>query len=333
MSRRKLSEILKTLVAAIFVIVLIAVYSDAEAGEIRLMTDADVSGPTLKIGDVAEVVGFDEAEKERISNTSLGAVPRQREIRTVTRKEIELRLQHRGMDTKDVIMSGAGKVDVRCGSSSASVDDSPIRRTVEQYLKGRFADRVRISILGVDLGAVEGRTGAIYPSSQGSITMSAEPEEVAGGGTMFVYIPVLSSKGEEARVVAEVLVTRLRTVVRAVRNISRGRKITESDLSVEDVAADSVVSQPLSREGILGAKCGRNIKVGEILCEGDVVSAPVIKKGDKVSVVIKRGVLEVTTIATALEDGAIGASIRVENPNSKRVYRVTVTGTGKARKD
>jgi flagella basal body P-ring formation protein FlgA len=55
---------------------------------------------------------------------------------------------------------------------------------------------------------------------------------------------------------------------------------------------------------------------------------PVVKSGSRVTLLFKRGQLEVTASGIALENGIVGSEIKVRNENSKRVVIGRVADEG-----
>lgn len=70
---------------------------------------------------------------------------------------------------------------------------------------------------------------------------------------------------------------------------------------------------------------------GQLLTWEDVVPRPLIRRGDKVSVVLEKGALTVLVTAQSLEDGQAGDRILLRNNRSRQELTAVVTGPGKAK--
>jgi flagella basal body P-ring formation protein FlgA len=73
---------------------------------------------------------------------------------------------------------------------------------------------------------------------------------------------------------------------------------------------------------IVGAKTKKALNAGQILTQNDLC---LVCKGDVVTIVGVSTGLSVTTQATALQDGALGADVKVQNLQSKRVLTAQIT--------
>jgi flagella basal body P-ring formation protein FlgA len=330
---RAISELLTTLLVAAAFLYFFFICVSAEAGVIRLPDSTEASDASISLGDIAEISGFDNETTDLVAKTAFGDAPGKGETRTVTRKEIELRLQHRGIDLKDVEITGALEVEVNCSSARKSLDVSPIRRAVGRFLADYLSGRTRVEILCVDTSVLKGRTGTVFPEPGSEITVSAENAEIISGDTVFVYVSARDAKDKVASVTFEVCITRLVTVVRVNRNLPGGFRLTKAICSEEEVPVQSVSGDPLALNDIIGKRTARRLAGGDMLTTRDVVLPPVIMKGKKVRVTVKHGSMELTTTAVAQEDGAVGDIILVQNPTSRRTYTATVEGPGRVRKE
>ena len=63
----------------------------------------------------------------------------------------------------------------------------------------------------------------------------------------------------------------------------------------------------------------------------DVTAADLIRKGEKVTLVLKRGALTITVDTIAMEDSKIGEQVALTNTESGKVIRGIVSGRHQAR--
>ncbi len=116
------------------------------------------------------------------------------------------------------------------------------------------------------------------------------------------------------------------------RNIARGEIIEPGDISM--------VWQRVSRLGrnvitdaalLVGMAARRGLRAGRIVRSNDVETPKIVAKGDLVSLIFKRGALQLTAIVRALESGAEGDIVRVVNPRSRKIVEMIVTAPGRGR--
>jgi len=85
--------------------------------------------------------------------------------------------------------------------------------------------------------------------------------------------------------------------------------------------------QPLPQAGALvGARLRRAIPAGAAIAADAVTAPPLVRSGDEVATMVRVGSVVAQGRATALEDGALGAIVRVQI--EKRRLRGRVRGAG-----
>lgn len=113
------------------------------------------------------------------------------------------------------------------------------------------------------------------------------------------------------------------------RLISAGAIISADDLEWQPVHLARLTGSSLTDvQQLVGHMAKRPLKAGQVLRQSDVAVAPVIKKNDLVRVVVQTGQMTLSVQGKALQDGAVGQSIRVMNVNSSRQLSGTVVDAG-----
>jgi flagella basal body P-ring formation protein FlgA len=112
------------------------------------------------------------------------------------------------------------------------------------------------------------------------------------------------------------------------RAMMPGETIGRGDITTARLGADRVATDVLAdaRE-LLGKTPRRPLRAQEPLRLGDVQEPLVLHKGDLVTIVLETPSMRLTAEGKALEDGAMGAAVRVANTKSSRVIDARVTGT------
>jgi flagellar basal body P-ring formation protein FlgA len=81
-------------------------------------------------------------------------------------------------------------------------------------------------------------------------------------------------------------------------------------------------------EQLVGRMAKRPLKAGQILRQSDVAVSPVIHKNDLIRLVVKTGQMTLSVQGKAMQDAAIGQTVRVMNVNSNRQLTGTVIDAG-----
>ena len=113
------------------------------------------------------------------------------------------------------------------------------------------------------------------------------------------------------------------------RLISAGATISADDLEWQPVHLRRLAGNSLTdAEQLIGRVAKRPLKAGQILRQSDVAVSPVIRKNDLIRLVVKTGQMTLSVQGKALQDAALGQTIRVMNVNSNRQLSGTVVDAG-----
>jgi len=148
------------------------------------------------------------------------------------------------------------------------------------------------------------------PSSSHSVEVSCP---AAAGWRLFVPVRIRRSQ--------EVLVL--------VRGLGAGQAVTQEALTRETRDASRLVGAAVSDpEQAVGQVARRALTAGSVLMAGDLLSPRVVRRGDNVALVSRRGGVEVRMSGKALADAGENQRVRVENLSSRRVVQGVVSADG-----
>jgi len=82
---------------------------------------------------------------------------------------------------------------------------------------------------------------------------------------------------------------------------------------------------------VIGKRVKRFIKPGTLLTEEMIEEAPLVKKGDRVAIIVESDILTITASGEARMDGAKGKIIEVINSDSKKKIYAEVIGLGRVK--
>ncbi len=114
-------------------------------------------------------------------------------------------------------------------------------------------------------------------------------------------------------------------VVRTTHAIRRGEIIENEDVVVERVSTD----RPLQRvaktlEEVVGFEAARNLRAGQPIRSGSLRIPTLLRKGDRVVIVARKGLLKITSPGIAKEKGVKGSLVAVTNLQSKKTVYARV---------
>lgn len=119
------------------------------------------------------------------------------------------------------------------------------------------------------------------------------------------------------------------SVLAYVRNLDAGEVIQAEDLTwAKAVAAPA--GSPRDADQLIGKQVKRPLREGGLASTRDVTGATVIKKDDMVSVIFQDDGVSVSMQGKALGSAAIGDTVSVLNPTTKKTVQAIASGPGEA---
>ncbi|MBE6445552.1 MAG: flagellar basal body P-ring formation protein FlgA [Alphaproteobacteria bacterium] len=118
---------------------------------------------------------------------------------------------------------------------------------------------------------------------------------------------------------------KLQEVYVLARDINKDEIITKDILKTKKVRSNRIKDDALiAYDALEGKQAKKKIKAEKLVTSRDVGEVIVVKKGSKVTSLYKKKGLQITALAEALEDGAKGQSVEVENIKSKKKFEAKV---------
>jgi flagella basal body P-ring formation protein FlgA len=118
----------------------------------------------------------------------------------------------------------------------------------------------------------------------------------------------------------------------AARPLRTHKVLAESDFAVHHLLVDSLPGRPLLRlDQCVGQEAAEDISPGAVMTAQLVSAVPLVKPGQLVTITLRRGSVQLRSVARAMEEGSLGQTIRVRNENTRDMLDVTVTGAQEAR--
>lgn len=320
----------------------------AQARAVRLWPKALVDEPAVRLGDVAQLAGFEEPGKTVLADFVVAEAPAPGQRLVVNHRELIAKLRAAGLNLAEVHVSGATTCEVSRPSAPSEpagpIRDEPARAPAPPVFpaeSGGRADRTLEDAVRSHIRAVLADYGGEVQISFNRSARLRSALSLARPRFAFrVYLdhPVpLGLVGlrvevlENGRVVQTVPVAAevalLRRVVVARRPINRGMTIAEKDVALairrftdaEGIGATSLAP-------LIGQQARRFIDQGEMLAARDVQPVPLVKRGQLVTVYHRQSGIMIKTVGKALEGGSYGDVIPVKNESSRRSFDAMITG-------
>lgn len=176
------------------------------------------------------------------------------------------------------------------------------------------------AVAALDLG--QGGQATVDPNLRLARCAQALQAEVTAAATVKV-----SCASAGWRVFVPVVAANTRTVLALARAVQAGQTLSADDLtSISRQTAGAAQALLVTPEQAIGRTARRHLQAGSLLAHNDLHAQQLVRRGQNVELLTRRGSVEIRVAARALRDGALGDSVAVENLSTRR----TVTGTVQA---
>lgn len=142
-----------------------------------------------------------------------------------------------------------------------------------------------------------------------------------------IRFTLITGAGPGIPVTADIDVVVTHTI--ATTDIARGHAVEAASIKeIKGILTNVPLGRVLSRADAIGARTLRPVAPGTVLTPVHLALRRVIEAGDKVTVNALVGAVEVSATFIAVDGGAIGDTIRVRNPDSRKYIRGRIVNAG-----
>ncbi len=171
---------------------------------------------------------------------------------------------------------------------------------------------------------VVARTGRVLPACGQTVTIEAL--DVRQSNRMRFAAVCAGAAGWKYDFVARAQVTARVAVAAAA--LPAGRALAADEVALERRDVSMVADSVADPAAVVGLASRRSLRAGELLRSGQMAAPALVKRGEAVQIVARRGAIEVSMAGEALDGGAQDAVVRVRNANSGAVIRARVVAAG-----
>ncbi len=326
-------QAIQRLIPAVVIGMLVGVA--ARGAELRLRTDARVSGNVVRLGDVAEIFATDDQEVQSLAAIELTTTPMAGKQSTISVREIQDTLERRGLNLLQYHFSGAGQVTIASGPDTnkptfkaakalplTSVQEAQraVADAIVQYLQQATRSQDPWNV-AVDLN----------PAQAQAVLADVHHVMVHGGqapwaGKQSFDVEVRGDKGPATFTVAAQVSMPTMAVV-TVRDVPCGAVIQADDVTLQRVKPGSESDSAFtSLDDVIGREAILAIAPGQML-DPDYVRTPLlVKRGSVITVFVAAPGIKIRTTGRARDDGSKGQVVAVEALLDRKTFLARVTG-------
>jgi len=277
------------------------------------------AGVNLRLGDVAQVTGEDEALVAKVQDLDLGYMPAPGYSRLLHRGQLKVSLEGAIEGLEVTFM---GRPQTRVYPKSQTIQGQRIADVAKAAVEKRFAGR------DVDLEMRDTLADLKVPLGRKSLEIKARAtNQKSNLSAQGIAVDILID-GELWRTQwTSWSVVTWHDVPVLTMPVSKGNKLTPGMFRVERRRqALHASTTPLQPGQVIEAQAKRDLVPGEPVFAVDVERTKVILKNNLVTVEIIAGTVTARSTGAALADGRIGDSIRVRLESTEKELLGTVVG-------
>ena len=285
---------------------------------ISVPPEAQVQGPQVTLGDVAEIQGEPADTVARLQRVLLGQAPPAGVERLLSKSTLVTQLKHQGLWTQELQVQGA--LQIRLTRASQRLEPQHLETVVRQALSRRLPQTAQPT----SIRDIRGLSPVCVPLGPVQYEVTVPGRNMLLGSTSFTLTVQVAGKVEkQLRGTATIAVAQ--EVVSLVRPVAQGEIITADAVSRTQLQVKQPLRQVATQpEDVIGKHARRSLAGNAPLSTQDVITVPVVHRGDMVRIVLESPVLRVSVPGEALEAGKPGDTIRVKNTSSNREVRAQV---------
>ncbi len=323
---------------------------------ITLHAPGRIASPILRVADVAELRGGDEALRQRIAALDLEDAPLAGEQTEITPRQIEFRLRVAGIDSQQVAIHGSAArvATLRASAGSGSAishtarpkasalfashsklqpgtdaisDDSEIERAVLNAAQKCLSKQLPWPEENVVIQLAQPLPRKLLEQSlsAGTTCIAEMQTSVTPLGRVALRVTVTTHGQRTLEVPVQLDVRHFDEVVVTTKPVARGHVFSPADLEIgwQDVTLLSGYCTSLDQ--LVGQKAKRVLPESQLIRAVDVepetrTAGPVlVKQRDRVKVSARSGALVVTIVGEAQQVGRAGEVIKIKNVDSNSV--------------
>ncbi|GIX04555.1 MAG: hypothetical protein KatS3mg114_0424 [Planctomycetaceae bacterium] len=297
------------------------------------------AGSLLRLRHIADITCDESSERERLEQLTLGPVPAAGQVLRWECDEIRQRLQALGVNLAHLEFQGASRVIVTTRNDPQPPQRIQVTSATTADLLPTQRQRVSAHLERALRTAYQWR----HPEHQRVVircqcqdedipTLLAQPvtellfdaPQLQANSTQKVYVQWRDATGTWQRVPIEVHIEVKELVLAPRRPLPKGAILQAEDLMwVEEQSEGGI----LRLEEVVGRETSRPLRTGQVLQPQDLVSQPLVRSGEIITVWVRRPGLQVKRICKSQANGALGDTIVVTAVDDPRV-RLTATVTG-----
>ena len=195
------------------------------------------------------------------------------------------------------------------------VGESRVRKDLARFIRARMADTSatieipRLAVFSVDRKRHPGALRTEFSSNS----------KTPYSGRVSVTVSLFAGGELIKKSVISPYIKTMAPAVVAGHDLRRGDVLAADDLMIVDRDEGRMPNDTIGEiSQAIGLRMKRSVREGAVLRQNQVEGVPVVERGERVTLILRSGLIEIQAIGRSQEAGVAGDWIRVVNLDSKR---------------
>jgi len=288
--------------------------------QVTFKQNGEVDGVIVTLGDIAQFDDNSEMARALASQKVTQAPPPGESI-SLNSLAIKQYLENTLSLTSTIQWNGAATVSLT--RTGIHIGSTRIQKIIADYLQQNSAN-----LPDAEIRFIPAALPLPFVLPKGKLTYEVIPSSprILGSSRFSIIFRVDNQVAKNMSVKGKI--EALAPVVVAVRRLKKGAILSPSDLTLAVKNLNEVSNPGLDVNNFSRKKLTRNIKAGTVITLPMIAVVPIIKRGERVKIVISSGQLHLTASGIARTDGSRDQMIRVQNSNSNKIIHCRVAAPG-----
>jgi flagella basal body P-ring formation protein FlgA len=282
-----------------------------------------ISGGEIFLSDLLRFESIDSSLREQLASAIMGLAPLPGKSKILAGAEVFKKLQGFGVTQENYSIDVPEEITVSRRSKILGFAD--LQNTViQQFLPG-------LPWKDVSLVKLEIPEPVLLPEGEPEFTFEYSPRSDLA--RPFYLTVKISVDGEVVkRLFLRTVLKIVDTVAVAARELSPTQALGPEEVRWEKRKLDSTTHSPILELSFLEGKKPRTvIPAGQVLTEDLLIRAPLVRRGDTITLIYQDNTMRIKTQVKSLATGMRGDQIQVMNLDSKKIVKAEILDQTSAR--
>lgn len=292
----------------------------ANALEINFKANSTVDDATLRLGDL---VDFDQQTEmaRALATLPVGQAPAPGEKSSLRCIDIKEYVQTSQNLPLDIRWSGSPTITILRNGISIGPD------RMQKIIAG-FIHKNRSRLPEAEIRFIPDSLPLPFTLPMGELSYEVTPSNpnILGSSRMSIIFRIDDTVVKNMSVRGEV--EAMAQIIVCTTSLKRGAILRPEDLTTALMDISDLDNPGFALHDLIGKKLQRSLRVGSAVLLSMVESLPIVRRGERVKIVVNSGPLHLSATGLAGSDGVLDEMIRVRNINSNKMVYCRVAAPG-----